>query len=317
MCTSSVAVGENGFTSRIQPIQPESCLLSGITTVVGLLGSDSTTKTVCALLAYTKELNQLGINAYCLTGSYTYPSPTLTGSVTDDIAFIDEILGVKIALSDHRSSYLSKEELMRLASQVRMGALLSKKAGIITIHLGKEKQGLNTVIDFLQQSDFPITHFKPTHCGNRLDEAVRFGKMGGHIDFSTGIDLNITADQILSVPGQVAEELITISTDANGSIPIWDSEHRVIGMGRGKIHTMLELLRIFYARGIALEEFLPWVTSNVAQSLGLGHRKGKLQAQMDADVVLMEEGLQVSTVLCRGEVLVRDGVSCFTPFYMD
>lgn len=41
-----------------------------------------------------------GITAYCLTGVYEYPSPTITGSVKKDITMIS----VKLALSDHRSS---------------------------------------------------------------------------------------------------------------------------------------------------------------------------------------------------------------------
>ena len=35
--------------------------------------------------------------------SYGYPSVTLTGDVKKDIMFVEEIIGVKLALSDHLS----------------------------------------------------------------------------------------------------------------------------------------------------------------------------------------------------------------------
>lgn len=46
------------------------CIQAGVTTVVGMLGTDSEAKSVEALVAKTKGLNEQEITAYCLTGSY-------------------------------------------------------------------------------------------------------------------------------------------------------------------------------------------------------------------------------------------------------
>ena len=68
-------------------------------------------------------MTQKGVHTYILTGSYTYPTYTLTDSVEDDIVFIDSILGVKLAY-DHISSHITDDELVRLASQTVQQVLL-------------------------------------------------------------------------------------------------------------------------------------------------------------------------------------------------
>ena len=61
--------GEGGFQSRIPELPLSSIIKAGVTTVVGLLGTDSFTRSVENLLAKTKSLKQEGISAYCLTGA--------------------------------------------------------------------------------------------------------------------------------------------------------------------------------------------------------------------------------------------------------
>ena len=96
--------GEGSFITQVPPLKYSEPVKAGVTTMVGLLGTDGTTRSVANLVARTKAFREFGLTAYCLTGNYNYPSPTLTGSVMDDIVFVDEIIGVKIAISDHRSS---------------------------------------------------------------------------------------------------------------------------------------------------------------------------------------------------------------------
>ena len=103
--------GEGGFNSRTPELMLSTVIKAGVTTLVGLLGTDSYTKSVENVLAKTKEFNADGITAYCLTGAYVYPPVTVTGSVSKDIVYIKEILGCKLAISDHRCSRPTKEEL--------------------------------------------------------------------------------------------------------------------------------------------------------------------------------------------------------------
>ena len=86
--------GESGFTSKVTEVGLSDLVRGGVCTVVGVLGTDSISRNVESLLAKVKALNEEGLTAYCYTGSYDYPSPTVTGSVGRDIALIDEVIGV-------------------------------------------------------------------------------------------------------------------------------------------------------------------------------------------------------------------------------
>lgn len=163
--------GEGGFSNQVPPLKLSQLVDAGVTTVVGLLGTDGTTRSVANLVAKTKAFNEEGWTAYCLTGSYWYPTHTLTGSVIDDITFIQEIIGVKVAISDHRGSGITKDELTRLGHAARMGGMLSGKAGIVHLHTGSGEEELRKIIDIVKTSDLPVSVFRPTHLSRHMDQA--------------------------------------------------------------------------------------------------------------------------------------------------
>ena len=88
--------GEGSFKTRVPEITLSKLIEGGITTVVGLLGTDGITRSVENLVAKAKALKEEGVSVYVHTGSYGYPSVTLTDSVKKDIVFIDEVIGVKL-----------------------------------------------------------------------------------------------------------------------------------------------------------------------------------------------------------------------------
>lgn len=127
--------GEQGPASRV----PESSLSvffkNGITTVVGLLGTDGITRSVENLVAKARALTQEGMTVYALTSAYGYPPTTITGSVEKDIVMIPPMIGVKVAVSDHRSSNPSGDDLIALATAARRAGLLSGTPGLVTMHM--------------------------------------------------------------------------------------------------------------------------------------------------------------------------------------
>ena len=134
--------GESGPSSRVPPIGLSALSRAGITSVVGVLGTDGTTRSMAELVARTLGLRDEGLSAWCYTGSYQVPPITLTGSVRGDIAFVDPILGVgELALSDHRSSQPTFDELIRIASDCHVAGLMSGKAGVLHLHLGDGVRG--------------------------------------------------------------------------------------------------------------------------------------------------------------------------------
>lgn len=300
--------GESGFASRVPEIQLSECVRGGVATVVGLLGTDSITRSVENLVAKTKALKSEGLTAFCLTGAYEYPSPTLTGSVKKDIAFLDEVIGVKIAIADHRSSNLSKHDLVRLASEARLGGLLSGKPGIVHLHVGSGKRGLGLLFDILETEDIPIRVFRPTHVGRVFEDAVRFAGMGGYIDFTADEDGTQTARMLTRAFERAPADRITLSTDSNGSMPRWNEKKELVGMGVGHISSMHRTVRALVREcGVPLALALRPCTVTVAEALGLSGRKGKLAVGYDADLNLLDDGLNLSTVIAGGKVMMDGG----------
>ncbi|MGP8588316.1 beta-aspartyl-peptidase, partial [Salmonella enterica subsp. enterica serovar Jukestown] len=87
--------GEAGPHTRTPEVRLSALVAAGITSVVGLLGTDGVTRHPESLLAKTRALEHEGISAWMLTGAYGLPSPTITGSIEKDVALIDKIIGVK------------------------------------------------------------------------------------------------------------------------------------------------------------------------------------------------------------------------------
>lgn len=304
--------GEQGFTSRVPEINLSEITTAGVTTVLGMLGTDGLTRSVEALYAKVCALNEEGITAYLLTGSYRVPSVTITGSVERDIVFIDKAIGVKLAMSDHRSSNITSRELIKTASDARLGGMVSCKAGITVIHMGSGKERLQEVTKALKESDLPIEKLLPTHVGRSeelLKEAIAFAKQGGNIDFTAdeeGEDITLLAIRE-ALAQNVPYKRMTLSSDSCGSIPRFDASGNCIGMSYtlpGVIHQ--EILKLVRDYQYPLEQVLELVTVNAAKRIGLTHRKGQIKKGMDADLVLYDHNMAIHHVMAMGKWMVLE-----------
>lgn len=309
--------GESGFNSRTPEIQLSTLIRTGITTVVGLLGTDGFTRHMETLYAKTKALEAEGITAFLHTGSYTIPSVTITGSVVKDIMFIDNVIGVKVALSDHRSSHCSAEELTRLASEARVAGMLSGKPGMVHIHMGRGKARMDMLFDVVERSDIPIKQFMPTHVTRTKElfgQAMEFAKLGGRIDITAiaendkNPELKPSKAIMACIRAGVPTDHITVSSDGNGSIPKYDSDGKVIGMRVASVDTLLSLFRnLVRIEGVEIDEALPFLTSNVAKALDIYPRKGKLDVGSDADLLVMDRDLRLEAVFAKGTKMMDCG----------
>mgnify|MGYP005965615841 CR=1 FL=1 len=300
--------GEQGPVSRVPEIKLSELVESGITTVLGLLGTDGISRSIENLLYKTRALQQEGITAFMLTGSYALPSATLTGDVTRDIALLNECVGVKVALSDHRSSNLSLHELIRLASDARMGGLISGKAGIVVMHMGAGPKRLGLVRQALEESDIPIKTFLPTHCGRNdalIDEAIDFARLGGVFDITGDIDPTPehSCGRILrrAMDAGIPSGHVTISSDGCGSLPRFDEKGECVGLTYSTPGVlMVELRHAVCREGLPLELVLEALTSTPAKVLAQTGRKGCIAPGADADLMVLDDDLQVSGLLARG-----------------
>lgn len=296
--------GEGGFHSRTPELMLSTVIKAGVTTVVGLLGTDSYTKSVENLVSKTKALKNEGITAYCLTGAYVYPSVTLTGSVDKDIVYIDEVLGCKLAISDHRCSHPTKEELIRLVSDIRMASLIAGKPGVLHIHVGGVGHKLKDIMEIVREEEIPITHFRPTHMDCHLKEAMEFMDMGGWADFTAEPD---KADELYDVICKSGIEHMTVSSDSNGSIPVWNDHKEIVDVKVGGMEPLYQLIRnLIVDFDVPVETAVALITSNVAKALNLYPEKGALLPGSHGDLVLLDENLDVDTVMAKGRLMMRN-----------
>lgn len=304
--------GEGSFHTRTPEIELSELIKAGITTVVGLLGTDGVTRTVENLYAKTMALNEEGVTAYMLTGAYDYPSPTITGEPDKDIVFLEKVLGVKLAISDHRAPNVTVDELIKLASKTRVAGMMSGKPGMVVLHMGSGKGGLGPVLEALEKSDIPVGIFRPTHVGrnkNLIEEAYKFLEMGGYIDLTCGSRKSggPTKHVLEAMKRKLPLEHITISTDGHGSWSRYDKFGKLLQIGVSSTESLIKELKHMVTEGkVPLEKALPFFTTNVAGGLGLSDKKGCVQMNADADMILLNDNLEVDTVIAKGNILMQN-----------
>ncbi len=308
--------GESGFKTRVPPVPLGQFTRAGVTSVVGVLGTDDTTRDTRSLLAQTRALREEGIGAWCHTGGYHVPPVTLTGSVRDDIVYLDPVIGVgELALSDHRSSQPTRDELLRIASDAHVAGMISGKAGIVHLHLGDGERGLDLVRQALQLSELPARVFNPTHINRRkalFDEAIELAGNGSTVD----ITAFPVAEEEDAWPADVAllkylesgapADRVTISSDGGGCLPVFNDQGEMLHMDIGRPASLIETLRTLRGNGVALEQVLPAFTSNVADILRL-HDRGRIRVGDAADLIVLDDENEISDVMIAGIWHVQAG----------
>jgi len=308
--------GEAGFRTRVPPVPLTRFTTAGVTTVVGLLGTDDVARGTRDLVATVHALREEGLNAWAYTGGYHVPPTTLTGSVRGDLVFIEPLLGIgEVAISDHRSSQPTFDEIVRLGADAHVAGLMTGKAGVLHLHLGDGPRGLELVRRALAETELPARVFNPTHVNRRralFDEAVALAKAGCTVDVTAfpveeGEDAYSAADALRRyLDSGAPPERITISSDAGGCLPCFDADGRVCSMDVGSAGELLKTLRELLDGGLSLEQALPAFTSNPARLLRLAG-KGEIAVGADADLVVLDAAGLADTVIIRGAVHVRDG----------
>jgi len=308
--------GEAGPHTRVPPVALSRLTAGGVTTAVGVLGTDDTVRTTAELVTVARGLIQEGLSAWCHTGGYHVPLTTATGSVRLDIVLIDLVLGVgELAISDHRSSQPTLEELLRIAADAHVGGLMSGKAGIVHLHVGDGEAGLEPVRQALQRSELPAAVFNPTHVNRKrrlFDEAMALAERGCTVDITAfpveeGEDAwPADAALVRYLDAGLPAERVTVSSDGGGCLPVFDAAGRVSAMAVGSPAATGDALRTLLRSGQPLERVLPAFTSNPARLLRL-ERKGRLAAGADADLVVLDRDGGVADVMARGRWHVRKG----------
>lgn len=312
--------GEGGYKTRTPEIYLSDVTLAGVTTIVGVIGTDGTARTMTNLIAKAKALKEEGISCFVHTGSYQVPVKTLTGSIETDIMMIDEVIGVgEIAIADHRSSQPQAHELARIASEARVAGMLSGKAGVVNIHLGDSKSMLSLIEEVVETTDLPVSQFYPTHINRNsyvFEAGIEYAKKGGYVDFTTSTtkqfieegEVKCSTGLKRMLDAGVPSERITFTSDAQGSLPAFNERGEFTGLRIGKVNSLFKEVReAVLHEGIPLETALQTITSNPARVLKL-KEKGVLAEGLHADLVLLnKDDLNINSVIALGQVMVQEG----------
>ncbi|UFW51192.1 MULTISPECIES: amidohydrolase family protein [Bradyrhizobium] len=318
--------GGLGFSSRAPEIQASQLARAGITTIIGMLGFDATSKSMAALVSKTKGLREDGLSAYCLTGAtLEHPVPSLTGQIRTDIAFVDEIIGVgELSISELGYGYDSFGKGAQYVAEAAVAGLLagrlSRKAGYCCLQVPPYlSQVLKPMFEVVDRTGIPITQFIPSHVNQTdgyMDDAIAWGLKGGWVDIGANYSpennyaratLPHKAYTRLREAGVPAARIL-ISSDGNGAPP---KEEK--GENKPKVANYMPMRALLAAwRRIVLEEevdlsdALAAVTSNVARATGLAH-KGELAPGKDADLLVLNKDLELVHVLARGRPFLAEG----------
>lgn len=302
--------GEGGFATRTPAVTFGKLVQAGLTTVVGVMGTDGSTRSPRDLYAKAMGLRAEGLSVYMHTGSYQLPTVTVTGSVRDDLILLAPVLGVKLAVADHRGSFPTAQEMLRLVSDVRMGGMLAGKRGVLHMHMG----GLDAPfaeINAALAAGIPAHHFSPTHVARTrelMDDAIAFCAQGGYIDITSAGSCAFAspADAVLyALEAGAVPERLTVSSDGNGSLPVFNAQGEMERITAADVSGNLDLLVELVRRDVPITTALRLMTSNVADSLGL--RKGRLATGEDADVCLFNPDFSLDTLIAGGQVLLQHG----------
>jgi beta-aspartyl-dipeptidase (metallo-type) len=305
--------GEGGFASRTHALKAEQAIAAGVTTLIGALGTDDITRSLQDLLACARALCASGLSAYALTGSYRVPIRTLTGNVRDDMVLIPDIIGVgEVAVADHRSSKPSVDELARIAADAHVGGMLAGKRGTVLIHMGDDDEGLSLLDQACTLHRINIQQWLPTHINRQrrlLSQGIQWGLRGGNVDLTTSttpdfiaageVPASLALKELLAAG--VSIERISLSSDGQASLPLFDAQGQLISMGIASLSSLSESLReAVQQHGIALETALAAVTKSPANIWGL-KQKGRIEVGADADLLLLDsDTLSPLTTIARG-----------------
>lgn len=180
---------------------------------------------------------------------------------------------------------------------------------------GQQQKGLQPLYDILENSDVPIGKLLPTHVNRSeslFEQALAFALKGGVIDITTSIpDPVAPAEGIArAVKAGVPLSRVTLSSDGNGSQPLFDAAGNLTGIGVAGFESLLETLQTLVNHyGFSLTDALRPLTTSVAAFLSLDG-KGEIRPGNDADLLVFSADLRIEQVYARGKRMVNEGKAC-------
>jgi len=308
--------GEAGFKTKVPPVNLSQYTSAGVTSVVGLLGTDDITRNTSSLIAQVYALREEGISAWCYTGGYHVPLQTLTGSIKKDIIHIEPVIGVgELAISDHRSSQPTFDEIARIVGDAHVAGIMTGKAGIVHFHLGDGSRKLALIEDLLNKTELPPRTLNPTHCNRNIplfEQACELTKRGISIDVTAFPESDSSEEYSAKESFEIFykkkldQSKLTISSDGGGCLPQFDTQGELIKLDYGRCSLLSDTFKELLDQGYPEEQVLLPFTKNVADLLRLS-QKGEIKVGNDADLIVLDEENKIESVMALGKWHKKNG----------
>ncbi len=306
--------GSWGVNSRAKEMAIEMIIEAGVTTAVGCLGFDRTSRSLTSLLLKTRGLEESGMTAFMMTGSFSLPPYTITGSVEEDLVLIDKVIGVKLALGETLANSPASSDIRNLLAECLRGGHLGGKPGFLQIHMGVQGKAWKKVfLEILREMKIPFSQVVFTHVNrssDTLEEFVDYVQAGGYIDLTASYT---PAERPGSLP--VLESLqkliragvplnhVTISSDSNATRMLPDKTIKYL-----PIQILFQVARDLWKGGeIPRVQVIRLFTENPAGTLGLERTKGRLEPGKHADLIILDEAFELNSVLLKGKWARKNG----------
>lgn len=194
-----------------------------------------------------------------------------------------------------------------------MARLMTGKAGILHLHLGDGKRGLDLVRRALSEAEIPARTYNPTHINRQktlFDEACELAKLGCWVyvtAFETGDVGYEPPEALLRYMSQdLPQDKLTISSDGGGRLPTYDCKGHMTHLDFGASQAMTDVFYTLIDEGQSIAQLLPYFTSNVADLMNFS-TKGRLNIGANADLLVLNENKRIQHVMVLGKWHVVDG----------
>ena len=129
-------------------------------------------------------------------------------------------------------------------------------------------------------------------------------KMGGYADFTAGDDgLDAIDYAIKNAPF----DKITLSSDSNGSVPIWSKDKELLGIGAAKITELFDTIKaLSHNYGYGLGEMIKLASTNAAKALEIDHITGEIKEGLSMDLMALDDNDNIDTVISKSIVEMKD-----------
>jgi beta-aspartyl-dipeptidase (metallo-type) len=170
----------------------------------------------------------------------------------------------------------------------------------------------------IDETEIPITQLIPTHCNrNRklLEESIQFIQRGGYIDLTADLDpdppeeghLSLATAIRLCKEQNVSLTNITVSSDANGSLPVFDKGGSLVGLTVATQKSLLTNFKYLIQEQIlGVSEAVRLFSTNTADFYMLEH-KGEIKAGNDADLAFLDDQWNLNGLIALGQKMMWGG----------